>query len=170
MGSTLILWQWDGEAMRPLPRFAKTCDEKFTVGEQYRMEVSEPRSRRSHNFYFAAVDDAWANLPEELAPRFPSPDHLRKWALVHTGFCTCVELAFDSEKSAQVGASAFREADPYAVMVVKKSTLQVFRPKSQDLKSMNKAEFQASKDAVLGKCAELLGATAAELRANAGAA
>ena len=167
MSPQILMFSWDGEAMVPARGHAKRCDEKFTVGETYRMEVSEARSHRSHRHYFAAVHEAWLNLPEHLAERFPSPDHLRKWALVQAGFCDCRELAFDCERSAQIGAEAFREADPYAVMVVTLATLRVFRPHSQDLRSMNKAQFQASKEAVLDKVAQLVGTTAEALQENA---
>ena len=167
MASAVILFSWDGEHMVPARGHAKRCDEKFTVGELYRMEVSEERSHRSHRFYFACVSEAWKNLPESLAERFPSPDHLRRWALVQAGYCDCRELAFDCERSAQIGAAAFREADPYAVMVVKKATLLVFRAHSQSLKAMKKKEFQASKEATLSVISKLIGIDAEDLKTNA---
>ena len=167
MTSAVILFNWTGEAMVPARGHAKRCDEKFTVGELYRLEVSEERSHRSHRHYFAAVHEAWMNLPEKWAARFPSPDHLRKWALITTGFCTCRELAFDSNASAQIGGEAFREADPYAVIIVNKATVIVYRAQSQSLKAMGKADFQRSKDLTLGKISEKLGVTIEDLKERA---
>ena len=167
MTSAVILFNWDGEHMVPARGHAKRCDEKFTVGELYRMEVSEERSHRSHRHYFAAVHEGWMNLPEHLAERFPSPDHLRKYCLIKEGFCQSRELAFDRVTSAQAGAMALREMDPYAVILLRGATAIVYRAKSQNLKSMNKAEFQKSKDAVLGKISEMLGVTVEDLKERA---
>ncbi len=81
-----ILFQWTGEAMAPYGRFAREADAQFVIGERYRMTTVEERSAKSHAHYFACVTDAWANLPEEYEGRWPTADHLRKYALIKTGY------------------------------------------------------------------------------------
>jgi len=79
--TTPVLFSWDGEAMQPLgERMAKLCDEQFVIGMRYRLVEYEDRSSKSHNHYFASLAEAWNNLPEDMAERFPSPEHLRKYS------------------------------------------------------------------------------------------
>lgn len=165
--TALIVFEWDGEAMRPMSRFAKVCDERFVVGERYRMEPVEERSMRSHRFFFASVEEGWLNLPEDLAERFPSPDHLRKWCLIKAGFCNHYTVAAPDAGKARHIAAVMRKLDGYAVIVPEEYAVTVYTAKSQNLKSMNKIEFQQSKDAVLGKISEMLGVTVEDLKERA---
>ena len=167
MTSAVILFNWTGEAMVPARGHAKRCDEKFTVGELYRMEVSEERSHRSHRHYFAAVHEGWMNLPEHLAERLPSPDHLRKWCLIKVGFYDLHVIPVEDEFKAHVVADIIRKLHSFAVIIPESRAVSVYTAKSQNLKSMNKAEFQKSKDAVLGKISEMLGVTVEDLKERA---
>ena len=169
MKPQLIIFEWDGEAMQPLPRFRKTCDQEFTVGEQYRMDVQEGRSSRSHKHYFAMIHEAWMNLPQHLAERFPSPDHLRKWALVRSGYCDQKFVPLSTEEEARHVAQVMRDLNDFAVIVVSIDLITVYTAKSQSLKAMGKADFQASKDAVLNVISEMIGTTQKQLKANVGA-
>ena len=62
--------EWEGDAFRPLRRHAKDCDARFVIGERYRIDVVEQRSEASHRSFFASVNEAWLNLPEDIAERF----------------------------------------------------------------------------------------------------
>ena len=53
---------------------------------------------------------------------------------------------------------------------VREAVVTVYTAKSQSLRAMGKADFQASKDAVLGIVSEMVGTTPAELRREAGRA
>ena len=87
MSDPPILCTWTGTGFDPASRvWAKRADESYVVGAQYMVEAREARSIASHNFYFAAVHEAFLNLPEAMAERFPSADHLRKYALIRAGF------------------------------------------------------------------------------------
>ena len=81
-----LLWSWDGEAMWPRPAFVREANEQFVVGETYRLVEFEDRSAESHAHQFAFINEAWKNLPERLVKEFPSSAHLRKRALIETGF------------------------------------------------------------------------------------
>lgn len=163
----MILFEWDGEAMVPRKGFAKRCDEQFTVHEVYRMEVCEERSMVSHRHFFAAIHEAWMNLPEALGERFATPEHLRKYALIKTGFRDERSFACSSKAEALRLAAFLQPFDDYAVVVVHESTVIAYTAKSQSMKAMGKKDFQRSKDAVLGYCAELIGVRPEALESKA---
>src|SRR5215211_8042396 len=96
-----IIYEWNGSAMVPLPPFARRCEREFDVGERYRLAIAEDRSEASHNHYFARLHELWMNLPELHALRFPTDEHLRKWALIQTGHHHCTEVPAASPQHAQ---------------------------------------------------------------------
>jgi hypothetical protein len=81
-----VEFQWDGEVMRPARHYLPRCHKQYVVGEAYPMIPHEDRSTNSHNHFFAAVHEAWKNLPEKMTARFPTSEHLRKWALIKAGY------------------------------------------------------------------------------------
>lgn len=163
-----LLFSWDGEVMRP--RHPALADKQFVVGENYRLEVREDRSQASHNHYFAAVHESWANLPEHLAERFPTSEHLRKYALVKGGFRDERSIVAGSKAEAQRLAAFIRPMDEFAIVTVSEAVVTVYTAKSQSLKAMGRAEFGRSKEAVLGILADMIGVSAPELQRNAGLA
>lgn len=156
-----IKFRWDGEAMAPLdPRAA---DREYAIGETYPLVVYEGRSQASHDHFFAALHDAWLNLPEAATERFPTKDHLRKYALIKTGYRDERSLACSSKAEALRVAAFVRPQDDFAVVIVSGSLVTVYTAKSQSKKAMGKAVFQQSKDAVLTYVAGLIGATPEQL-------
>jgi hypothetical protein len=151
-----LYWTWDGEAMWPLGRFAKLAREAFTVGRVYRLVEDEERSSASHRQYFAAVREAWLNLPETWSDRFPTAEHLRKWCLIKSGFHVQSTWVVASASEALRTAEILRKLDDYAVVLVDRQTVTHFRAKSQSRREMPKAEFQRSKTAVLELLASML--------------
>lgn len=147
--TTPIIFTWDGESMVPLKRFERLADKEFVVGEAYPLVVQEARSQASHNQYFAALHDLWLNLPEEIAEEFPTEDHLRKFALIKAGFCDKREAVFTTQADAERAAALVKPADDYAILEVCGQVLRVYTAKSQSMRAMGKADFQASKTAVL---------------------
>jgi hypothetical protein len=166
-----ILFRWtDDGTMVPMPRFMRRCQSEFKPGKLYPLVVEEGRSMASHNHYFATIDEAWKNLPEGAAEHFPTPDHLRKHALIKAGFCDKTVGVFSSHADAVRAAALVIPADSYAIVSVVGRTVTLYRAKSQRLVKMGKADFQASKQAVLEIVAGLLGVDSAVLSANAGKA
>lgn len=166
MSDALIVYRWEGDAMVPLSRFARTCGEAFTVGEYYRMEVREERSVKSHSHYFACIADAWENLPEDQASQFPTAEHLRKWALVKAGYRDERSIVCASKAEAQRVAAFIKPLDEYAVVIVREAVVMVLTAKSQSVKAMGRVDFQASKDKVLGILSEMIGVTPKALEAQ----
>lgn len=170
LNAPVLEFQWDGESFVPLPRFAKLCDRDFVIGERYRMEVIEERSQASHAHYFAAIRESWLNLPENLADRFPTPEHLRKFALIRAGYRSERSIVCDTEADAKRCASFAQPIDEYAVVIPKGTVVTIYTAKSQSHRSMGKEDFQASKDAVLTELARILDVKPATLQREAGKA
>jgi hypothetical protein len=122
----------------------------------------EHRSAETHRHYFACIADAWANLREDVAATMPSPEHLRKGAMIQAGYCTMTKLAFKTNAEA-IAACAFISAlDTYAECGVNGTVAVIRRATSQSMKAMGKEEFQKSKEAVLGVISQLIGAEVKE--------
>lgn len=160
-----LLYSWDGESFTPADqRMARLADKQFVVGQVYPLEVREARSANSHNHYFAAVHEAWQNLREDIADRFPTPDHLRKYALIRAGYRDERSITCASKAEAQRVASFVKPIDDFALVTVVEATVSVYTAKSQSMKAMGKAEFQRSKDAVLDVLGRMIGTTAEEIK------
>lgn len=160
-------FEWTGEVMKPLrPDAARRY---FTPGHLYPLEVREERSLESHNHFFASIKEAWDNLPADVAERFPSPDHLRRWALVKAGYRDARSIVCSSKAEAR-RVAVFAKAISDAVVVVRDAVVIVYTAKSQSARAMNKAEFQKSKEEVLEIVARLIGTSAKTLSENAGKA
>lgn len=162
-----LAYEWVGDAMVPLPRFRTLCDKQFVCHEVYKLDVVEDRSLASHNFYFACLSAAWKNLPEDIAPRYPTMDRLRRRALIRCGYADERTFIFDTEADAVRLAGIIQAYDEDAVLLVKGRTVHVFTAKSQSMKAMGKKDFEASKAAVLDVVSKLIGVSAATLSAQA---
>jgi hypothetical protein len=161
-----VEYQWDGEVMRPMRHYLPRCHKQYVVGETYPLIPHEDRSTNSHNHFFAAVHEAWKNLPERLTPRFPTSEHLRKWALIKSGYADERSIACATADEALKIAAFIKPMDDFAVVVVADATIKVFTAKSQSARAMGKEDFQGSKQAVLDTVAHLIGVDVATLAAN----
>lgn len=150
-------FEWDGEVMRPLnPRAA---DRQYVVGAHYVLEHREDRSEAAHRHEFAWLREAWMNLPEPLADLFPTPEHLRKRALVDAGYYDETLTDCGSNAAALRVASRFRALDDFALVIVRGPLVAMRTAKSQSRRAMDKATFQASKSAIMDVVAGMLGVT-----------
>ena len=162
--STPQYFAWDALHSVMVPDHPKRCDRQYVDGERYRLGIVEERSMASHSHYFAMLNQAWANLPEDIAERFPTTEHLRKFALVRSGFYTASEFACSNHEEALRLAGFMRGHDVYAVIVVKGNVITRMEARSQSRKAMSKAEFQQSKERVLAFVANLIGTNVDELQ------
>lgn len=150
-----MLWRWtDDGVMAPVGRYAsqKLLDATFTVGETYLLSPFEQRSKASHAHYFAQLADLFANLPEDFDEDVPSVEHMRKWALIRTGWRNTRTIACSSHAKAMKLAAWIRPLDDegYSIVVVDGSTVHHMTAQTQAHRAMGKAAFQKSKDDVLG--------------------
>lgn len=163
-------FRWEGDGFKPLPRFAKECDRHFVVGEVYQLVEHHARSQNSHNHYFASLHEAWLNLPEHLGERFPSAEHLRKFALIKAGYADERSIVASSKAEALRLAAFLRPMDEFAIVTVSEAVVTVYTAKSQSHKAMGKTVFQQSKDAVLGIVSAMISTAPSTLSAHAGRA
>lgn len=149
------------------PLHPRAADRQYVVGEVYHLEHREDRSAEIHRHYFAALNEAHKNLPEDLADRFPTVDSLRKYALVKAGFRDERSIVCSSKAEAQRLAAFIRPIDEFAVVSASGAVVVVLTAKSQSMKAMGKAEFKRSKDAVLETVAGMIGVSPRALSAEA---
>src|SRR3990167_4775862 len=151
-----LLFHWDGDNMVPLARHRERCDEAFVVGEIYRMNAIEERSLASHNHYFAALHDAWLNLPDDKAVAFPTSEALRKHALIMSGHRDERKFSASSAAEARKIAAFLKPRDEYAIISVAGNVVLEWTAKSQSRKAMGWPTFKKSKDDVLDYVAGLI--------------
>lgn len=160
-----ILMQWNGDGFTPAsPYWAREADKLFVIGQKYALVEHQDRSMNSHRHYFAAVNEAWQNLCDDMAGQFPSADHLRKYALIKAGYFNSQTLVCSSKAEAIRIAAFIRPADEYAIVRAEGAVVTRFTAKSQSVKAMGREDFQRSKDAVLDALADMIGTTRGELQ------
>jgi hypothetical protein len=160
-----VTYRWDGEVMRPLGNyFDQYMRENFTQGECYDLVLVEQRSANSHKHFFAVLRSAWDNLPEGEENRFPTPEHLRKWALTYTPYCS-VRSYEASSKSEAIRVAEFLQHDgQFSRVEIKDRMVLHYIPSSQAVAAMpGNHIFMASKKAVLIVLAQRLGVDVAAL-------
>lgn len=151
-GPIQYAWTDDG-TMRPLARFTREADKRFVIGETYTLVEQEERSRVSHAHFFARLHDLWLALPDSVALQFPNAETLRKHALIMTGWRKERKLALSSaEEARKVAAFMTGHGDDYTLVSVAGNVVIEWTARSQSTRAdgMRKAEFQRSKDDVLG--------------------
>lgn len=158
---------WDGDSFVPEKRFADICDRRFVIGEVYPLVVEEDRSGVSHRHEFAWLREAFNQLPEALAADFPTVDHMRKRALIEAGWYDEQIIDAGSTAAALRVRQFIRSSDDFAHTVVRGGLVVIRTAKSQSVRAMKKADFQASKTAILEVVSSWIGITPAELERNA---
>ena len=156
-----ILCRWTDCAFHPVGDYhLRAAGAAYEEGGLFRMAPVEDRSTATHNHQFAWISEAWKSLPDHYAgePWSVTPETLRKYALIRTGFCSTQIYACGSKAEARRWAANLRGAiHEFCIVVPKEMTVQVFTAKSQSRRAMDKAEFQASKEAILDFIADLIG-------------
>ena len=163
-----IKFRWTGEAMIPLVK--SVAERQYEVGETYRLEPWEERSPASHGHYFAAINEGWRNIPEHLAERWPTPEHLRKWLLIKAGYHDERSIVAASKAEAHRIATFVKPLDDYAIVTVTEAVVTIYTAKSQSMRAMGKQEFGESKRKVLEVLSGMIGVSQEDLNANAGRA
>lgn len=153
-----LRFTWEGDGFAPASAyFQRKADEHYVIGQQYYLIENEPRDMNSHSHFFACVNDAWKNLPDELLEQYQTPEMLRKKALIRTGFFDERSIVCASKAEAQRVAAFIKPFDGYAIVTAKACVVSVYTAKSQSLKAMGNDDFKDSKRKVLHFIDELLG-------------
>ena len=139
--------------MIPVRMYYKICERQFVFGQQYPMLVVEPRDMKSHNHYFAALNEAWKNLAEEVRVTIPTAEHLRHWALIETGFCSITVTDCATPAHAENSARNSRKHLPFARIKRRGNVVEIRSAESQQIApppfGMTNERFKESKKAVL---------------------
>lgn len=149
---------WTGGEFKPLPRFLPLARAAYGAGEVLRLAPVDERTDASHKQEFAWIRDVWQTLPESLAGAYQSPEHLRKTALIMTGWCYTRDYPCASRKEAVRLAAALKaEADEYAVVQLEDAVVRIHRAKSQAKNKMKRADWEASKADIMRWIGDLIG-------------
>lgn len=134
------------------------------TGSVHGWQMAEHRSAKSHDHFFALVNEAWKSLPETLADEFPSPEHLRKWSLIKAGFCTETKIVCANNSEALSLVVTARNMDKFAVVEIDGKTVTIWRAYSQRKDVMGRERFQEAKEKALDVLSQLIGTDATTLR------
>lgn len=159
---------WDSEAavMRLDEKFRSIARRQYLNGERYPLEVHEVRSVKSLRHYHASIKNIWDNLPDDVHARYPTPEHLRKWALIKCGFHNERSIVCETAGHAKRLAAFIKPMDEFAVIVVKAETIKVYTARSQSAYGpykMTAEEFKESKNQVLDLLSSLVGLTRSQV-------
>jgi hypothetical protein len=158
------------KAMVPRSNYARLAERQYHDGEDYPMAPLEPRSRASHNAYFAELNEKFDSMPENLAEvgrrlnlktippgGFVDSEHFRAWALCETGHCDVGEFDFDDKQGAENLARFYRKKTIYAQIVRRGFHVTIKEPFSQSASAMSKEPFEKSKRDVLDLVSAMIG-------------
>lgn len=137
---------------------------KQAVGDVHGWQMAEHRSKASHDHFFACVNEAWKSLPEDMADDFPSPEHLRKWALIKAGFCSETRIACANNSEAMTLATKAKAMDKYSIVAIDGKLVTIWTADSQRKDAMGRQAFQEAKERALHIISELIGTDAATLK------
>lgn len=147
------------QALRP-----RAADRTYVIGQEYTLDIWEPRSTASHNHEFAWLAEAWRNLPENLADLYPTPEHLRKRALIEAGYYDETIVDAGTNAAALRMATFMRAKDDFALVIVRGAFAIERVAKSQSRRAMDRKTFQESKTAIMEIVAALIGVAPEDLR------
>lgn len=92
--------------------------------------------------FFAALRDAWGNLPDAMREQWPNAEVLRKHALISIGYCDVITLAVGSKAAAPQIAAAFRMKDQYCIATVRGDVVTVYTARSMARRVLLKRDFR----------------------------
>lgn len=137
---------------------------KVAVGDVHGWQMAEHRSKSSHDHFFAVINEAWKNIPEDMADDFPSPEHLRKWALIKAGFCSETRVVCANNGEAMTLATKAKAMDKYSVVSIDGKAVTIWTADSQRRDAMGRQAFQEAKERALHIISSLLGIDATTLK------
>lgn len=166
-----FVWDNAAQVLRPYSAYwGRRAAAIWGTGEVLRITAEQDRSTQSHNHLFAVINEAWKNLPTLMADRFPSPVHLRKWAMIRAGYANRSELVCESPAGAKRAAAWARNDDEYCVVTVHRNVMVKLTAQSMAKDKMDKKAFRECKEKVLDIISAEIGVARQELIDNTGKA
>lgn len=157
-----FIWSEAEKTMRPFGvGMERRASEYYGDGEIVRLAEPQDRTQQSEGHYFAVLHELWQSVPEKLRGEeewAESEEHMRKFALIKTGFYNVQEYPCDTAVEAKKWAARLKPMDEYSLVTVNGTVVRRFTAKSQSRNAMpGKGEFHDSKQKVLGYLADLIG-------------
>ncbi len=87
-----------------VPLYSSDYDEKkkLKLGQEYEIEIKQPRNIKFHKKFFALLNIAFENLPESMVNKYPTIDILRQALIIEAGYCdTIITLSGEVTKKAK---------------------------------------------------------------------
>lgn len=113
-----LLFQYEGDGIfQPASSFHARSADKQYVGELYKLIEHHDRSDNTHRHYFASVKNGFDNLHDSMHGEYPTAEHLRKKALIRTGYREERSIVCASKAEAERVAAFIRPMDDYCVVV-----------------------------------------------------
>ena len=165
-----LLTEWTGAAFVPAQRHMKRCWKELEIGARYFVEPISPRSRKTHNHFFAWLHEAWLNLPDDLAEIYPSETHLRKRALIQAGLYNEEIVDAGSNTVAIRVAACLRKREEFALVIVRGAFVIIRTAKSQREAAMDGKSFAQAKATIMAVVADMIGVAPETIQQNAGQA
>lgn len=167
----LLRARWRDGTLIPLDKFQPDCRRFFVHDGIYVVEADRPEHIAANKAYHAEIRTLWSNLPETLDVHYPKPEHLRKRALIKTGYYTANYVTLETEEEARVVQSIMKPLDEFSVVIRRNNVVRVYRPRSQRLRReeddavrMDADELKQSRKDVLDFCRALVSVSAADAR------
>ena len=103
------------------------------------------------------------SLPEHDQERWPSAEHLRKWALIKGGYCMSNAIVCKSKAEAQRVGAFIKPIDEFAVVTIMGNVVTRYTAMSQSKRAMGAKIFQESKTKIMEIVSEILGVDPGQL-------
>lgn len=157
----LVKWDDERDVFVPERKLIAQLKKLYANGKAIWLEQVQFRSMASHNDQFAKIHERWDSMPNYITSRFINETHLRKYALIRTGWVKEMRhLPFTNREDAITGAVLARLIDSYALVTIDDCVVSFYVARSQRTtgpESMTNSEFQKSKTDVLAFLNALLG-------------
>jgi hypothetical protein len=155
------------DGFKPVDRMRWLHRRQYAIGKVYKLAPFEERTHAAHGSFFKAINLSWKNLPEAEAKRFPSAEHLRKYATIRCGYSDEHIFPFDTPESAEALLPVLRDLyGEFAIIKISENVINVFTAKSLKMTgdgALNEQEFKKARRDILDYCAGLIGVTAKTL-------
>jgi len=165
--SLRFVWSEDDSFRPASPFWHRLAQENLEHGKAYYLKEDVWRSDKSHRHYHACIRELWKNLPDTLAAKYPSDTHLRKHALIVMGYYNERQFACESRLQAHKLVEFLKSHDETRLFSLNDNIVIERSAKSQKVRSMDKDEFQKSKNDVIEYLCQLTGVDPEELKRHA---
>lgn len=151
MSRVILAMVWDGEKFTPKKPFDRIARERYASGAIVTLEEFEERNMTRHNGQFASLGELWRELPSSILSQSwaATPEHLRKFALIATGYHNAQIYTCGTRAEALRWAHNLRSMDEFSVVNVDGTIITVLTAKSQSLRAMKARDFYKSKHDVI---------------------